>query len=61
MRDDLTRQLFEAFVAGFKCSGEGWNGEYPFADKDIDVAADTDVQAAFGDFMHKREKVTDGG
>ena len=25
--------LQEAFLAGFKCSGEGGNGEYPYGDK----------------------------
>ena len=40
-------ELFKAFVAGFEASGEGWNGEYPFADSGIDVASDSDIQSAF--------------
>ena len=36
----------EGFVAGFAASGEGWNGEFPFQDRDIDIKADRNVQAA---------------
>lgn len=46
--------LYEAFVAGFKSSGEGWNGEYPFDDKGIDVAASSDIQAAFSEWVAGR-------
>ena len=35
--DDVRAEwLFKAFVAGFKLSGEGWNGEYPYADTNTD-------------------------
>ena len=27
---DITGLLRRAFLEGFKVSGEGWNGEYPF-------------------------------
>ena len=43
----IDAKLFEAFVAGFQESGEGWNGEYPFDDRGIDIAADDDIKAAF--------------
>ena len=33
-------RLFEAFVAGFGVSGEGWNGEYPYGDTNTDPSAD---------------------
>jgi len=34
----------QGFYAGFKASGEGWNGEYPFRDKDLDIQQDESVQ-----------------
>ena len=39
--------LFEAFVAGFAASGEGWNGEYPFRDKRQSIEDDPEVRAKF--------------
>lgn len=32
----LADAVREAFMAGFKSSGEGWNGEYPFEGKAAD-------------------------
>lgn len=34
------------FYAGFIASGEGWNGEYPFQDKNRPVIGDQLVEAA---------------
>jgi len=34
----------QGFYAGFKASGEGWNGEFPFRDKDLDIQQDESVQ-----------------
>lgn len=31
---------FEAFVAGFNVSGEGWNGEYPYVVTGTDPTLD---------------------
>jgi hypothetical protein len=45
--EDKDTELFKAFVAGFESSGEGYNGEYPFGDKGIDVSSDEEIQAAF--------------
>lgn len=33
MSDPLKELAHEWFIIGFNASGEGWNGEYPFADK----------------------------
>jgi len=30
----------EGFFAGFEASGEGFNGEYPYSDKGIDIKTD---------------------
>lgn len=32
--NDLKNLLQQAYLAGFNASGEGYNGEYPFRDKD---------------------------
>jgi hypothetical protein len=41
----VAEKAFEqGFYAGFKASGEGWNGEYPFRDKDLDIQQDESVQ-----------------
>ena len=34
----------EGFYAGFKASGEGWNGEFPFHDRGLDIQQDESVQ-----------------
>jgi hypothetical protein len=34
----------EGFYAGFKASGEGWNGECPFNDLGLDIQQDESVQ-----------------
>lgn len=48
-----TAALFRAFVAGFKASGEGWNGEYPFADHNLSVECDEDVCRVFDRWAKK--------
>lgn len=35
--------MWDAFIEGFNSTGEGWNGEYPFADKGKDPRKDPDV------------------
>lgn len=48
---DTRAALFAAYVGGFNLSGEGWNGEYPYADRDKDPTEDLrdhfDVWLAF--------------
>jgi hypothetical protein len=44
---ELDALLFEAFVAGFCSSGEGYNGEYPFSDKGINAERDDGVREMF--------------
>ena len=45
---------YDAFVAGFSASGEGFNGEYPF-DNDIErIAANEQVRLAFDAHTGKR-------
>jgi len=34
MSDPTKELLWQAYLAGFKRSGEGWNGEYPFYKSD---------------------------
>jgi len=40
-QDELNKIWEEAFragfYAGFAASGEGWNGEYPFGDKGVNI------------------------
>jgi len=33
----LEKAFAEGFYEGFRSSGEGWNGEYPFNDKNLEV------------------------
>ena len=33
----LEKAFAEGFYEGFKTSGEGWNGEYPFRDKNLEI------------------------
>lgn len=35
-RERLRKVLEAAYAAGFEASGEGWNAEYPFADRNED-------------------------
>lgn len=43
----LRRDAFrKGFYAGFAATGEGWNGEYPFQDKNRPIAGDPSVEAA---------------
>jgi len=40
--DTLRAMLEQAYALGFAVSGEGWNAEYPFADKCNDYEDDED-------------------
>jgi hypothetical protein len=41
----VTEKAFEqGFYAGFKASGEGWNGECPFNDLGLDIQQNESVQ-----------------
>jgi len=41
----VAEKAFEqGFYAGFEASGEGWNGEFPFHDKGLDIQQDESVQ-----------------
>lgn len=44
MEAEIRKAYEEGFYAGFEASGEGWNGEYPFSDKGIDIRKDPSVQ-----------------
>jgi len=46
----------QGFYAGFKASGEGWNGEYPFRDKDLDIQQDESVQHELKEAIKAREQ-----
>jgi len=37
---DVRSMLEQAYLGGFNASGEGYNGEYPFSDRDRSPAAD---------------------
>ena len=39
---ELDALVAAAYRAGFEASGEGWNGEYPFGDRNIDLDTDVD-------------------
>lgn len=39
----------QGFIAGFAASGEGWNGEFPFQDRSIDIKADKGIQLAMAE------------
>lgn len=41
-KDTLKAMLEQAYALGFSVSGEGWNAEYPFADKCDDYEDDED-------------------
>jgi len=41
-QDTLKVMLESAYALGFAVSGEGWNAEYPFADKCNDYEDDED-------------------
>lgn len=49
-QDELNKIWEEAFragfYAGFAASGEGWNGEYPFGDKGINIKTNKGVNEA---------------
>jgi len=34
------KAFIEGFFAGFEASGEGFNGEYPYGDRGIDITTD---------------------
>jgi hypothetical protein len=40
MSEEKKHSLFDAYVEGFRISGEGWNGEYPYGDKGINPSED---------------------
>lgn len=50
--------LWEAFVAGFEASGEGWNGEYRGSSRPDDVRKDPGLGQAFNKFLSNRERIT---
>ena len=50
MTQDECNEIWEAafragFYAGFNASSEGWNGEYPFRDREIDIRTHAGVNA----------------
>ena len=52
----LRRDAFrKGFYAGFAATGEGWNGEYPFQDKNRPIAGDPSIEAAI-DAAMKEDK-----
>lgn len=44
------------FYAGFSYSGEGWNGEYPFQDKNRPIIGDQLVEAALTAALAERNQ-----
>lgn len=49
------REAFtKGFYAGFRASGEGYNGEYPFADHGRDVEADEDLKQTLEEAMKEQ-------
>lgn len=55
-QEALRRDAFrKGFYAGFAATGEGWNGEYPFQDKNKPIVGDPSVEAAI-DAAMKEDK-----
>jgi len=46
----------EGFYAGFKASGEGWNGECPFNDLGLDIQQNESVQHELKEAMENYQK-----
>ena len=46
----LQHQIRLAFIAGFRASGEGWNGEWPFEGVSDDEARFQPVQTLAADY-----------
>ena len=44
----------QGFYAGFKASGEGWNGECPFNDLGLDIQQNESVQHEFKQAIQAR-------
>ena len=53
----VTEKAFEqGFYAGFKASGEGWNGECPFNDLGLDIQQNESVQHELKEAMENYQK-----
>ena len=53
----VTEKSFEqGFYAGFKASGEGWNGECPFNDLGLDIQQNESVQHELKEAMENYQK-----
>ena len=46
----------QGFYAGFKASGEGWNGECPFNDLGLDIQQNESVQHELKEAMENYQK-----
>ena len=53
----VAEKTFEqGFYAGFKASGEGWNGECPFNDLGLDIQQNESVQHELKEAMENYQK-----
>ena len=53
----VAEKAFEqGFYAGFKASGEGWNGECPFNDLGLDIQQNESVQHELKEAMENYQK-----
>lgn len=56
------KEVFEeAFYQGFISSGEGYNGEYPFGDKNLNLkecnSYKLDLAMAYGEYVEKLKEI----
>jgi hypothetical protein len=49
-------ELLAAFIRGFACSAEGFNGEYPFDGDAEEIATNESLAATFSEFFAAREE-----
>lgn len=57
MLKEVQREAFRAgFYAGFQASGEGYNAEYPFGDKKIDIELDYNVNEDLYEALREWER-----
>jgi len=49
------KDLYEAYIAGFSISAEGFNGEYPFEDNNAKPEDNTTVNSYFNNWITEKQ------
>ena len=55
-QDEIKKAFEQGFYAGFKASGEGWNGECPFNDLGLDIQQNESVQHELKEAIENYQK-----